>query len=502
MDKKKQFQIQNLKAKQATYETSLNELLQQRQQILDNIKNLDIPDTLLSQSLSSNTDNNSLNSNGNVNGNVKLNLNELYENKKLIEKQITTIKNLLSANKYDIVNTTNKIKQLPEILKANIKTEVNIYNEEITNIENLILEAELNNIQKQTDANSDKADLLNDIISIKTLIVEQNNIITDLQFNAHNSRKNTLEELHNKKQEKIVMQQQIDNINSNSKIYQEHLDKLTNANTILEQLKINIINNYYTNTNNTASTDTPNNTNITNANTNNTTESILDIIRMLIDYDIQIDLDNQDNLTNPEFTNHLVKQIDSTIENNNARMVSINNKSERAHIKNTIHIENIKNNFNNVSRNKVISFKDLYKIERQKRNDLQSKCNEMEHLYNNYNTLIISKITDEYNATILELNNHKQRADERINIMKERLNNEYEQTKTNLETQIIQIQTELSNNTKKFNDLNTQLKDIENKLANLDKSNMEIHNLDNKINQITTTINKIKNDINYFEQNI
>ena len=220
---------------------------------------------------------------------------------------------------------------------------------------------------------------------------------------------------------------------------------------------------------------------------------------MLIDYDIQIDLDNQDNLTNPEFTNHLVKQIDSTIENNNARMVSINNKSERAHTKNNIHIENIKNNFNNVSRNKVISFKDLYKIEKQKRNDLQSKCNEMEHLYNNYNTLIISKITDEYNATILELNNHKQRADERINIMKERLNNEYEQNKTNLETQIIQIQTELSNNTKKFNDLNTQLKDIQNKLANLDKSNMEIHNLDNKINQITTTINKIKNDINYFE---
>ena len=490
MDKKKQFQIQNLKAKQATYETSLNELLQQRQQILDNIKNLDILDTLQTPSLLSNTDNNSLNVNVNVN------VNELLESKTLIEKQITTIKNLLSANKYDIVNTTNKIKQLPEILKANIKTEVNIYNEEITNIENLILEAELNNIQKQTDANSDKADLLNDIISIKTLIVEQNNIITDLQFNAHNSRKNTLEDLHNKKQEKILMQQQIDNINTNSKIYQEHLDKLTNANTILELLKVNIINNYYTTTD-TTTTDTPNSNNA-----NNTTESILDIIRMLIDYDIQIDLDNQDNLTNPEFTNHLVKQIDSTIENNNARMVSINNKSERVQIKNNIHIENIKNNFNNVSRNKIISFKDLYKIEKQKRSDLQSKCNEMEHLYNNYNTLVINKITDEYNAHILELNNHKKRAVERINIMKARLNNEYEQTKTNLETQIIQIQTELSNNTKNFNDLNIQLKEIQNKLANLDKSNMEIHNLDNKINQITTTINKIKNDINYFEQNI
>ena len=83
MDKKKQFQIQNLKAKQATYETSLNELLQQRQQILDNIKNLDIPDTLLSQLLSSNTDNNSLNSN--VNGNV----NELYENKTLTDDFIS-----------------------------------------------------------------------------------------------------------------------------------------------------------------------------------------------------------------------------------------------------------------------------------------------------------------------------------------------------------------------------------------------------------------------------
>jgi hypothetical protein len=46
MDKKKQFQIQNLKAKQTTYETSLNELLKQRQLILDNIKNLDSLDTI------------------------------------------------------------------------------------------------------------------------------------------------------------------------------------------------------------------------------------------------------------------------------------------------------------------------------------------------------------------------------------------------------------------------------------------------------------------------
>jgi hypothetical protein len=185
------------------------------------------------------------------------------------------------------------------------------------------------------------------------------------------------------------MQEQIDNINANSKIYNEHINKLTNNNTILEQLKINIINNYYTNTNITE--------------TNNTPESILDIIKTLNDYDIEINLDNL-NITNPEFItkpefiNELVNKIDNTIKNNTARMISITNKSERAQNKNNVQIENIKSNFNNLSRNKVVSFKDSYKIEKQKRTELQSKCDELLNLYNNYTELVIDKINEKKNA--------------------------------------------------------------------------------------------------------
>jgi len=473
MDKKKLFQIQNLKAKQNSYESTLNELLQQQQQlILNNLNNSDTLDTTIT--------------------NIGDIVNELNASKTLIEIQIADIKKILSRHKYDIVNATNKIKQLPETLKINIKNEVNIYNEELANLDNLILEAELININKIADANTNKADLLTNIISLNNQIDEQNNIISDLQFNAHNSRKNTLQDLHYKKQQKVQMQEQIDNINANSKIYNEHINKLTNNNTILEQLKINIINNYYTNTNITE--------------TNNTPESILDIIKTLNDYDIEINLDNinitnPEFITKPEFINELVNKIDNTIKNNTARMISITNKSERAQNKNNVQIENIKSNFNNLSRNKVVSFKDSYKIEKQKRTELQSKCDELLNLYNNFTELVIDKINEKYKACIEDLNTHKQYAVERLNIMKTRFNNEFEQNKIILETQINQVQTELTNNNKQFNDLNNQLRDIQNKLANLDKSNIEIHNLDTKINQITTTIDKIKNDIAYIENN-
>jgi len=104
MDKKKLFQIQNLKAKQNSYESTLNELLQQQQLILNNLNNSDTLDTTIT--------------------NIGDIVNELNASKTLIEIQIADIKKILSRHKYDIVNATNKIKQLPETLKINIKNEV------------------------------------------------------------------------------------------------------------------------------------------------------------------------------------------------------------------------------------------------------------------------------------------------------------------------------------------------------------------------------------------
>jgi chromosome segregation ATPase len=133
-------------------------------------------------------------------------------------------------------------------------------------------------------------------------------------------------------------------------------------------------------------------------------------------------------------------------------------------------------------------------MEKGQRTALQDKLEEIQYLYDNYDVLVINKIVNEYNNALLELDNHKIRTVERLNIMKERLTLEYKENYTNLEEQILSIQDKLTTHNKTLQDLNTQLNAVLDNLANLDKSNLELHNIDNSINQLETTITKIKND--------
>lgn len=475
MERKKQFQLQSLTSKLNTYENTLNELVEKRKIILASTLLIDTE----------------------TNNDFKMKINNLLTRKTDIEKQITDTKTQITSNKYDITNITNQIKLLPTNLSQNIANETSIYNDEITNIENIITHTNIKHQEQLHTANIDHLTILTNINTIKEQLIQQNNTITELQFNAHHSRKTVLEELHQKKQQKIQIQQQIENISTQNTIYNQHLDKLTEINTILAQIKIEIINAHYEISNAIQNT-------IQNTNPKNT-ELLINLITKLNTYfetqenpisNIQIE-----NLNQSAYIYNITTEIDNLIANNTARIDIIKLKATKARIKNDTHISlYIKQQIPNTARNKVISYKDQYKIEKGKRTELQNKLEELQYLYDNYEVIVINKFVAEYNNVILELDNHKQRANERLSIMKERLSLEHKENNTKLEKQIQTLQQNLITNNKLLLELNSQLNNINTNLAELDKSNLELHNLDNSITQLETTITKIKNDKTILEE--
>lgn len=480
MDKKKQYQLQNLKSKLNNYEASLNELQKQRSNILlntsntSNISNISL-DTTLNNILDSNLDHT---------------LDNFITNKNDIESKIIQTKNNITSGKYELVSLTNKLKLLPEQLHQNISSEINIYNEELSNLDNTKSDTIQNHIQNIEDFKTKKTTLYDEISNLENQINEQNTIISDLQSNAHQSRKNILQTLHHKKQQKILLQQEINTVQSNSNIYQNTIDDLNTINNFLLQTKRDLIDYYY---------DTEDNTKNTKTNTNpellkNIIQSI-NSFELLKSYNITFDtLDSQDNF------NNFISKFDEIIFNNIARIQSITQKSDKAKNKTNIHIENIKKTQDTLYRNqKTHSYKDSYKIEKNKRIELQNKYIELQNLYNNYELEVIGKLQGEHNTNLLELDYHKARAEERLNIMKDRLQNEYQQNKNNLEDQIKSIQVNLAEHNNKFRYLNKQLVEINNNLSSLDKNKKELKNIENKINEIIQIIGTLKNDIKYLE---
>lgn len=490
MDKKKQFQLQNLKSKLNNYEKSLNELIKQRANILLNAT----PDTTLDTTLDN------------------------FQSKKNdIETQIIQTKTNISSGKYELVNLINKLKLLPEQLQNNIADEINIYKEELSNLDNTITDTIQTHLQNIEDSKTDKNILGDEISNLENQINEQHTVISDIQTNAHHSRKNILQELHHKKQQKISLQEQINTIQSNNNIYQNTIDDLNTINTFLIQTKRDLINYFY-----------DVNSNNTNNNTNNNAQSdvccnseeLQNIINsigsfeLLKSYNITINtidmLDMLDNLYSPDnlsdrqnYLRNFVNNFDEIINNNTARIQSITHKSDKAKIKTDIHIENIRKDQDQstFSRNKTktLSYKDSYKMEKNKKTELQNRYNDLQNLYNNYESLVINKLLEAHNASLLELNNHKLRAEERLNIMKDRLQNNYQQNKSNLEEQIKTTQGNLLLHNNKFTDLHKQLQEVNTNLSSLDKNKMTLQILEGKIKDITQVIEKLKNDIEYLE---
>lgn len=453
MDKRKQFQINNLTAKLQTFQLTLDNLIKQKLELLSGINNF-----------------------RHFQNSIKV-IENLKQEKQNKQQQITTLKTTISNIKHEITALQHQINNLPTNLQNSITNEINIYHEEITTLENLINEENINLAQKIIDEEQNKSLLLEQINNIMSDINNQNQIIQDLQIEAHQTRKNTLEELHQKKRDKISLQQQLTALNNNKNIYTDTVANLRDNNFILETLKKKLIDNYYSNTDIQS-----------NIEYKNCIREINNIIHSNISPD-----SNCEEIQNP---NNIIEKIDGIIQENNARIEIICRKGEKANVKINTQINNLLATIPEPHRTKTISNKVALKNEKNKRTELENIYKSLQELYTNYDEIIIAKLKDNHLGTISALEEHKQRAVERLNIMKTRITDENVSRQTELETRIQQLKNQIIETTQNIENISQEIINIENNIMNIDTTVSKLSELNDSILDVNNNIEKLQKDIN------
>ena len=139
--------------------------------------------------------------------------------------------------KQNIFNISSEIKKYEsDIENFNILHSTNISNEDTIIKEELSrIEEQKDNIIKQHQINLElayieKQNIYNDIELLQNELDLQNDKILQIQIISHSNRKQTIDDIHNKKQDKISNKQHINNHKNNEDIFINQIIDLENTN--------------------------------------------------------------------------------------------------------------------------------------------------------------------------------------------------------------------------------------------------------------------------------
>ena len=396
---------------------------------------------------------NNLNSVNSVNS-----LNSVNSNN-LLTEQILFLENKKKLNKKNINDTIKNIsileQELHSIPDTNIEKlskEQRIHDDEIDRINNDKIEAINKNIESINNANIEKEDLQKEIDLIKNSIQLQTNIIYNIQIECHSSRKDILNDLKNKKQMKLNVNQHITNFTISNNLLIQKIDDLNIEIENLIIFKKLLVDSEY---------------NI------NIEENLIKLQNYYIKYNI-----NNDNSLS---LNEKLNLIENIIINNTKELnllLKQKTNSEKDNI--SLFKENL-NIYNKTNKIKVLTYKDKFKIEKEKKQVLDTILENKINLYNNYQTIIIDKLNNSFANNIKELEKDSIKSYERLNITtsriklehdnnKELLKNKLENYKIDLKKLYINIQEDSSNikllneTLEKENTINYELSILENKI--------------------------------------
>lgn len=437
IDKKKLFQIQTVQSKLDNYKKTLHTLLESHKQLSDNLE-VNNPD---------------------------------YDNLDKLNNKRIVLENTLKEIKTNIAKTTDNITRLSYSLKELPSIRINKYNEE-----EIILKQEIDRIELQKlddkdtydksieNAHLDKLKLIDDISIIQNAIQEQNNIISQIQITTHSNRKDTLLQLHQKKEHKKNIKTQIDNINIIDNLVNNQIIELKNTINILEEFKIMLVDKIYN-----TSTDI----------NNNTLETYYD------EFNIDKEL----------LLNDKINIIDIKINDLQKKIYNITTKINKNKTSNTSRINSIIDNYNKTTREKVIAYKDIFKIEKEKKNKLLKILDTLNCQYDTFDNKIIANINLNATNAINELHLDIIRANERLIIMKYRINLEYETESNRITDEISILKLNIIELSKTYFNTNKELQNLQ---ITIDKEN----SIGKDIAKLNEEIQKYKSMIAQNETNI
>ena len=443
MDKKLQFQIQQNQAKLLTYNATLQNFLESRSK--------------LDQSLLT------------INPN-RSRIIELKQRKSNLETTIQTLKNTISITSNQIAKTTQDLKLLPNIRDTKLENEDTILKDEHYRIDIKKIEYSYTHKEKTENAYLDKQQIYSDIDLIRNDLEQQNNIITDIQLNSHSSRKETLTQLHQKKQNKLSIQQQIKTFKENELQFtnqitslEANINKLTNFKTIM------IDNEYGGGSSGSGS------------NASDTLDQLYKEFAFAIDKSLSL--------------NNRIAQIDKLISESESRLTFINKRYTRNKEASTIRIKDILDTYNKSNRIKVLGYKDQFKIEKEKKHNLELILDDLQKKYNTFDDIILGNINEELENSIKELEFDKVRSLERLDIMKGRIIKDFEEECIKYNKLIDTNKDKMKALREEFNNTMLELEKINKMIEQEDIVGNEIDKLDKEISKYQDIIKAVESDI-------
>lgn len=439
MDKKKQFQIDNLKSKLKTYYTNLQKLKDTYNKLSDEQKS--------------------------INPNLE-SINNLKKDKTLLEEEITKTKKNISELSNKVSNNKQELNQIPSAKAKKEEDELNIKNDELERIANQRIYETEEHKQTLETAEINRLKIAEEIEFVKQQLESQNQVITDLQISAHASRKGVLAELHQKKQNKKMINAEKENLSQ-----QVEMVKQQN-----EQLQI-------------------------------TLEKISEFKRMLVDmnYHSNLDIEKMDsyyiefNIPKKILINEKLKLLDGIANNMKRKNEIMNRRFEKNKTAQETRIAEIIDNYNKVHRVKVIGYKDQYKAEKAKRDTLLEILADFESKYDNYDRDVIGSIMDTFSRNINTLDEDILRAEHRLEVIMFRINEEYEKYKEYLEEQEISLNENIKTFSRDINRINDKIKEIVKQIENENAFALEADKLKEEIDKYETMIRQTENDVNVLE---
>ena len=231
--------------------------------------------------------------------------------------------------------------------------------------------------------------------------------------------------------------------------------------------------------------------------------SEIEFKKLLIDSENNLDYNNSKliiyynefNLDIQLSINDKISILDNLISDNQNKIQFINKKFNKIKQTNNIKLQNILDTYNQINRVKVIGYKDQFKIEKDKRTQLENILTDLYDKYNTFETVIISNINNELQNIINELENDKIRSNERLDIMKIRILEENESEHQRLNDIITNNNTTLES---LYIDFNCIKNNIVNTKELINKENIvdiELEKIDVDISKYQNIIKQIESDI-------
>ena len=454
-NKKKQIQISNAKSKLDSYKETLINLQKTRESIKQSIIN-------------SNTNNSKLQ--------------ELEEDHTNLESILKSLKIILTNNTNQITVLSQDLKNLPGNRNQSLMVEDIILSDELERIEIHKKEAQDLYDFNIIEAKLNKLKLIEDIDLISNSLQEQNSIITDLQIEAHSSRKNTLEQLHQKKVDKINMHKQLNNFKSQETFINNQIDSLKLSINNLNDFKHIIIDFEYAS--NQVSSDTE-----PSATEPSTTMSI-DINKMNTFY-TEFNLDKSLSL------NEKINNIEKQIKDYKARLDYTIKKLDKNKQSIDSRITTIVDNYNLTNRVKVIAYKDQFKIEKEKRTTLETILADLKYKYDTYETLVMGNIDSNLSKTLSDLNNDIVNAKNRLNITRQRIAEEFTSETKRLNDTILELNIKNIEYKASFDMRNSEFLKIKQMIQNEKQFSNELNKTDEKIKHYEDIIKQTEDDIRH-----